>query len=122
VFIAGWWVSPQFYLVRPINELNEKYRLDRVIGAAAANGVKISILVYYESKFLENDSSWTKACFEQLNPAFIKVLRHPITVMPFLWSHHEKLIIIDQQLAFTGGLDLCYARYDTSEHLLYDYK
>ena len=31
IFIAGWWVSPQFYLVRPINEENEKYRLDRVI-------------------------------------------------------------------------------------------
>lgn len=31
VFIAGWWVSPQFHLIRPVNEENQKYRLDRVI-------------------------------------------------------------------------------------------
>jgi phospholipase D1/2 len=32
------------------------------------------------------------------------------------------MVVIDQELAFTGGLDLCYARYDTNEHLLYDYE
>jgi|JI6StandDraft_1071083.scaffolds.fasta_scaffold13056_3 phospholipase D1/2 len=122
IFIAGWWVSPQFQMIRPLNEQNEKYRLDRIIESAASKGVKVNVIVYCESTFLENDSNWTKICFEQLNPTNVKVLRHPVTVMPFLWSHHEKLVIIDQQLAFTGGLDLCYARYDTNEHLLYDYR
>ena len=47
----------------------------------------------------------------------IKVLRHPnFILIPFLWSHHEKIIIIDQKLAFLGGLDLCYGRWDNPEH------
>ena len=30
----------------------------------------------------------------------------------FFWAHHEKLLIIDQLIAFVGGVDLCYGRYD----------
>lgn len=31
IFIAGWWVSPQFQMIRPVNEQNEKYRLDKIL-------------------------------------------------------------------------------------------
>ena len=30
------------------------------------------------------------------------------------------LVIIDQSLAFVGGIDLCYGRWDNSRHLLTD--
>jgi phospholipase D1/2 len=43
----------------------------------------------------------------------IKVLRHPPYILiPFLWSHHEKMVVIDQKIAFVGGLDIGYGRYD----------
>lgn len=29
-----------------------------------------------------------------------------------MWSHHEKIVVIDQKIAYIGGLDLCYGRYD----------
>jgi phospholipase D1/2 len=49
----------------------------------------------------------------------IKVIRHPnYIVIPFFWSHHEKIVLIDQRIAFIGGLDICYGRWDTSEHPL----
>jgi phospholipase D1/2 len=52
----------------------------------------------------------------------IKVLRHPNYILvPFLWSHHEKIIVIDQKCAFMGGLDLCYGRWDNQKHYLYNY-
>ena len=38
----------------------------------------------------------------------------------YMWAHHEKLVIIDQSLAFVGGIDLCYGRWDNSSHLLTD--
>jgi len=50
----------------------------------------------------------------------IKVLRHPSTLIPFMWSHHEKLVIVDQKIGFLGGLDLCYGRMDNHKHLLFD--
>lgn len=51
----------------------------------------------------------------------IKVLRHPHYVfIPFLWSHHEKVVIIDQKCAFMGGLDIGYGRMDDNQHKLSD--
>lgn len=29
------------------------------------------------------------------------------------WSHHEKLVLIDNRIAYMGGLDLCFGRWDT---------
>ncbi len=49
----------------------------------------------------------------------IKVMRHPRTLLS-MWSHHEKLLIIDQEVAFLGGLDLCFGRMDNGEHRLCD--
>jgi phospholipase D1/2 len=36
------------------------------------------------------------------------------------WAHHEKLCIIDGHIAFMGGLDLCYGRWDTHQHEISD--
>lgn len=33
---------------------------------------------------------------------------------------HEKMCVIDETIAFMGGLDLCYGRWDTSQHVLTD--
>lgn len=56
----------------------------------------------------------------------IKVIRHPDhRVLPgtessFLYSHHEKTVVIDQRIAFIGGIDLCWGRWDTDKHSLVD--
>ncbi|KAL9105294.1 MAG: hypothetical protein Q9227_009509 [Pyrenula ochraceoflavens] len=36
------------------------------------------------------------------------------------WAHHEKLCIVDSRIAFMGGLDLCYGRWDTNQHPIAD--
>ena len=36
------------------------------------------------------------------------------------WAHHEKLCLIDGHIAFMGGLDLCYGRWDTWQHSIAD--
>lgn len=36
------------------------------------------------------------------------------------WAHHEKLCLIDGRIAFMGGLDLCYGRWDTNQHPIAD--
>lgn len=35
-------------------------------------------------------------------------------------SHHEKLVIVDNKICYIGGLDLCFGRYDTTEHKVGD--
>lgn len=40
--------------------------------------------------------------------------------MTFYWAHHEKFIVIDFNLAFIGGLDLCFGRWDSHQHTMAD--
>lgn len=51
-----------------------------------------------------------------------QVMRHPdhVSSIVFLWAHHEKLVVVDQSVAFLGGLDLAYGRWDTPEYRLTD--
>ena len=39
---------------------------------------------------------------------------------PMTGSHHQKIVVIDDKLAFTGGLDLTNKRWDTCEHAAND--
>lgn len=43
---------------------------------------------------------------------------HDDTVL--YWAHHEKLCLVDGTIAFMGGLDLCYGRWDTHQHPIAD--
>ena len=40
---------------------------------------------------------------------------HPIGA-----SHHQKIVVVDNSLAFVGGIDLTKSRWDTSEHIMND--
>lgn len=59
-------------------------------------------------------------------PAFYmfvsQVMRHPdhVSSSVYLWAHHEKIVVVDQSVAFVGGIDLAYGRWDDSEHRLTD--
>ena len=63
-----------------------------------------------------NDSEHVRNSLSKLHPR-IKVLRHP-QFSVWLWSHHEKMVIIDRMLVFLGGLDLTWGRWDTGDHHL----
>ena len=52
-------------------------------------------------------------------------MRHPdrgtkAEMTEYLWAHHEKLVIVDQSIAFVGGIDLCYGRWDNKKYQLTD--
>lgn len=93
----------------------EKYRLDNLLKRVAERNVKIYIVVFFSPSVIPNDSDHTKRTLARLHPN-ITVERHPHEFLPKLWSHHEKAVIIDQKIAFMGGLDLCYGRYDSNDH------
>ena len=128
IFITDWWLSPEVWLKRPVLEsdyLNKKKkkksednlsRLMDILEFKAKKGVKIYILIYYEcSLALTLNSKHTQDTLEKLHKN-IKVTRHPKDKLDLLWSHHEKLVVIDQQIGYVGGLDLCWGRYDFHEH------
>lgn len=122
IYILDWWLSPEVYLRRP-PEGNQKWRLDRVLKRKAEQGVKIFVVVYRNvGPTIPNDSLWTKHSLLDLHPN-IFVMRSPhqfSNKRSLFWAHHEKLCVIDQIVAFNGGIDLCYGRWDTWQHTLTD--
>lgn len=37
-----------------------------------------------------------------------------------IWSHHEKVVVVDNHRGCIGGLDICFGRWDTQNHPLAD--
>jgi phospholipase D1/2 len=114
---------------------NQGYRLDSLLKKKAQEGVKIYIIVYKEvSAALTCNSRHTKDAIMGLiadedAPGYgnIKLMRHPdhnvfenAGDMTFYWAHHEKFVVVDYAVAFIGGLDLCYGRWDSRQHPLAD--
>ena len=121
IMITDWWLSPEFPLIRPIKGDLEKEesRLDFTLLRAAKRGVKVHVLIYKEfSLGLNTDSQHAEERLESLHPN-IRVMRHPAAVLS-LWSHHEKMCIVDKRRVFMGGLDLCWNRMDGNNHPLFN--
>ena len=134
IFMTDWWMSPELWLVRPVQmnsylslaylkrsrKENPPYsRLMDILYQCANRGVKIYIQLFGENSVLTLDSVHTQNTLTALHPN-IHVVRHPFNNIAFLWSHHEKLVIIDQIIGYVGGLDLCWGRFDTNEHPIYE--
>jgi phospholipase D1/2 len=118
IFITDWWLCPELFLKRPTDDL--QYRLDKILLKKAREGVKVYVLLFKELEIaLGLFSSRAKNVLSQNGKNHnIKVLRHPEHTPSgvFLWSHHEKCVIIDQSIAFAGGIDLCFGRWDDDLH------
>ncbi|KAI5968318.1 SPO14 [Candida margitis] len=122
IYIHDWWLSPELYLRRPALG-NQQYRIDRLLQRKAREGVKIFVIVYRNvGTTVATDSLYTKHSLLWLNEDNIHVIRSPNQLLQntFFWAHHEKLCIVDSTYAFLGGIDLCYGRYDTADHVLAD--
>ncbi|CAM5164210.1 unnamed protein product [Natator depressus] len=121
IFITDWWLSPEIFMKRPVVEGN-RWRLDCILKRKAQQGVRIFVMLYKEVELaLGINSEYSKRTLMHLHPN-IKVMRHPdhVSSSVYLWAHHEKLIVIDQSVAFVGGIDLAYGRWDDDEHRLTD--
>ncbi|KIM21517.1 hypothetical protein M408DRAFT_80444 [Serendipita vermifera MAFF 305830] len=120
IYIHGWWLSPELQLRRPGKE---NYRLDRLLKRKAQEGVMIYVVLYKEvsNRTTPTDSNHAKQVLSHLHPN-IMVQRSPshFATGTFYWAHHEKMCVIDETIAFMGGLDACFGRWDTPQHVLID--
>ncbi|KAK9457704.1 hypothetical protein V1511DRAFT_455910 [Dipodascopsis uninucleata] len=123
IYIHDWWLSPEIYLRRPAHG-NQQWRLDRLLKRKAEEGVKIFVILYRNvGAAIPIDSQYTKQSLLDLHPN-IFVARSPNQFRQniLFWAHHEKLVLIDHVIGFVGGLDLCFGRWDTPQHVLSDDK
>ncbi|KAJ3861230.1 putative phospholipase D [Lentinula novae-zelandiae] len=107
---------------------HSEWSLDKVLKRKAQQGVKVYVVVYKEvSQTMSMSSKHAKTALEQLNPPgthYIQCMRHPEHIgaqeTVEFWSHHEKVVVVDNHYACIGGLDLYFRRCDTHNHPLAD--
>jgi hypothetical protein len=121
IFIAGWCVNPFIYLIRNESIPNlAEYRLDQILLRTAQRGVQIFIIIWHETTFagLNLGTNRIRKMLVEMSPN-IHCIVHPRN-LPFSWSHHQKIIVVDQIVAFVGGLDIGWGRFDNYRHRLAD--
>lgn len=123
VYIHDWWLSPELYMRRPA-AISQKWRLDRLLQRKAREGVKIFVIMYRNiNSAIPIDSEYSKFSLLDLHPnIFVQRSPNQFRQNTFFWAHHEKLVLIDHMVAFVGGIDLCFGRWDTPQHSLVDDK
>ncbi|KPJ20728.1 Phospholipase D1 [Papilio xuthus] len=87
-----------------------------------AQGVKVFVMLYKEVEMALGINSYYSKGVLTRKSENIKVIRHPdhARVGVLFWAHHEKIVCVDQTVAFLGGIDLCYGRWDDHKHRLTD--
>ncbi len=139
VWLADWILSPELELVRGAEEARARglagpadSQLAAVLGAAVRRGVRVHVLLFRDlAVAIPNNSEHAAAVLSRAGVFVIRHAAHSRGVgvrgqrfyfnprhMP--WSHHEKLCVVDQALAFVGGIDLAFGRYDDHTHRVAD--
>eukprot|EP00927_Polykrikos_kofoidii_P001731 TRINITY_DN10675_c0_g1_i3.p1 TRINITY_DN10675_c0_g1~~TRINITY_DN10675_c0_g1_i3.p1 ORF type:complete len:1513 (+),score=207.07 TRINITY_DN10675_c0_g1_i3:158-4696(+) len=120
IYVSDWQLTATLTLSRSgDHDFDEK--LVEVLKEKAEAGVQVFVVLYREAHLtMVNDSAGAASILKKAHPN-INVLRHP-RYKAWLWSHHEKVCIVDEQIGFVGGIDLCVGRYDTPQHPLFDHE
>jgi len=115
VLIAGWCITPEFALAR-----GEPPVLLRELLAEAAESVDVRVLLWAGAPvplFTPSRSSVRTARDQLVRGTRIQAVLDS-TERP-MHCHHEKVVVVDDEVAFVGGIDLTDLggdRYDTPAH------
>lgn len=118
VFILGWDLHSGLRL-RPEDEDGPELRALLSELAAERPGLRIRLLDWDYSMLLASEREllpWL--ALDARTPSRVRFRldgRHPVGA-----CHHQKIVVIDDRMAFVGGLDLTSARWDTPEHRIDD--
>ena len=119
VVIIGWDINSRTPLVDGSGETNDGYpsSLRSFLSALAVERPHLSI------RLLLWDYAVLYSMEREAFPTFALQWNTPDNVqlcldnhVPFGASQHQKIVVIDDAVAFCGGLDLTIRRWDTSEH------
>ncbi|MGC3974476.1 MAG: VTT domain-containing protein [Nitrospira sp.] len=122
IMIVGWDIDTQVELVRdtsPSPEMPPKLGEFLAALLRRRRKLRVSVLNWDYAVIYALERQWLPTA----EPGWRRHRRlwyqmddhHPVGA-----SHHQKLVVIDDAVAFVGGLDLSKSRWDTREHLAHD--
>jgi hypothetical protein len=98
------------------------------------HNLNLSNLLFHKNQNSDVENYWQEILEKQKDEPFIKQIEEKAKIegleiesklveelnfADISWTHHQKIVVIDSEIAYLGGIDLCFGRYDISEHPLY---
>jgi phospholipase D1/2 len=125
IFIVGWEVHSRVRLLRGEDERNSEAPSVFVDLLAWKAKQSPNVQIY----LLRWDSSVVFVAERELMTGFVWTSNTPENIhvcqdetAPLGGSHHQKVIIVDEELAFTGGMDIARERWDNRSHSLLNHE
>lgn len=119
ILIAGWQVSWDGLLAPGV-------RLFDVLLAAAKKGnTQIYLMPWDDSAPVQTFDDQTQSVLQMINDIVDRKAVHVHLAgsladeSPAFFSHHQKQVVIDRKIAFVGGIDLAYGRFDDASYNLH---
>lgn len=117
VVILGWDLHTRVELVRGGESGDDRpTRLGEVIEHALAENeaLEVFLLIWDYSVIYAAEREW-KVFADLLRRPHERLHYYADSSLPVGVSHHQKVVLIDREFAFTGGIDLSVWRWDTAE-------
>jgi phospholipase D1/2 len=121
IYIACWDIDSRIPLLRDNEELIQSTRLGTFLDTLVVNKPELNIYILL----------WDFSMIFVLEREFLPIFKlgwkthkrihfmmdsnHPTGA-----SHHQKIVVVDDSVAFVGGMDLSKSRWDTSDHIFND--
>lgn len=121
VFIAAWDIDSRISLLRGDDDSDDQTDLGDFLNARVKQtpGLHVYILNWDFPMLYVREREWLPIL--KLGwKTHERVFYHQDDQHPVGASQHQKLVVIDNQVAFCGGLDLTNSRWDTPEHRVED--
>ncbi|ADD69363.1 Phospholipase D [Denitrovibrio acetiphilus DSM 12809] len=113
VFITAWDIDSRIRLIRG----EENITLTDVLTKACQNNPRLRIFILSWDFAMLYAMEREKLMGLKWNLATPESIRFVLdNECPFAASHHQKLVIVDDALAYVGGMDISNSRWDTREH------
>jgi phospholipase D1/2 len=121
VYILGWDIHSETDLVGPSGRVDDglPVRLGSFLNALVQlkPALRINILIWDFAALYAAEREWNSAeKFTTNSNGQIRFCLDPC--LPLGSAQHQKIVVVDNAIAFVGGLDLTIRRWDTSEHRL----
>lgn len=125
IYLSFWHFNYFIYLRRSQDGIfRMKDRMDQMLLEAATRGVNVYILLWRESLpqlQCNNFSLEMKKYLTDLHPRIFCIRHGHPTPWNIYVCHHQKFVVVDQDVALVGGLDVCLGRFDDHLHRITDF-
>ncbi|GAC16246.1 VTT domain-containing protein [Aliiglaciecola lipolytica] len=121
IFIVGWDIDSRVRLLRGEEEKASELPsvISELINLKASENPDLRVyLLRWDSSlaFFGMREIWAKEVWDEKTPENVHTVLDGS--IPMGGSQHQKIVIIDDELAFSGGMDVAVHRWDTREHRL----